>query len=180
MGVNGLHGKALISQIQSLRRAVIPSKWLRPWVYKTSFSSVKATPTCTPHQSDLQEDQGEDPIEAHSEVHSAMPERTGVAVEIGPYIGQPLIIGMQFKACKPCLSLLANDNLCIGIEAVGCVGSGRMMSISFAPFSGRCFIEHENGFTFQTKALPSIRGVSEGRAWIHVTERGGIRFLLLY
>jgi len=79
---------------------------------------------------------------------------------------------MRFAAGGP-----VYDNLCIGIEAVGCIGSGHMMSVSFAPFSGTCFIQHEDGFTIQTKVLPSIHEVSEVYAWIHVTGKGGIRFL---
>jgi hypothetical protein len=92
-------------------------------------------------------------------------------VAVGTELGHPLIIGMKFAGVGP-----VNDSLTIGVEAVGFLGSNRLMSIAFAPFSGSCFIEHE-GVTIQAKVLPSIPEASECRAWIHVTEKGGIRFL---
>jgi len=165
---NGLRGKAIISQIVALKRCVTLSKRLEPSVVRTSFCSVKATPMFTPHQDDLQYDESADTIQ----MYSAKQGRTGVAVTVGANIGQPLIIGMQFAAATP-----LDDSLCVGIEAVGCIGSGRLVSISFAPFSGTCFIENECGVAIQTSALPSVREASEGCAWIHVTEKGGIRFL---
>mmetsp|Transcript_66010 Transcript_66010/g.115516 ORF Transcript_66010/g.115516 Transcript_66010/m.115516 type:complete len:303 (+) Transcript_66010:1-909(+) len=161
---NGLRGKQLVSQIESLRRAVIPSKWLKAWIVQTSFCSIKTTPKCTLHPSGFRGGRSIHDIEEYPGPGSA-------AIAVGANIGQPLIIGMQLAAAGP-----VNDNLCIGIEAMGCKGSGRMMSISFAPFSGKCFIEYENRLIIQSKALPSVLEVSEGRAWIHVTEKGGIRF----
>merc|ERR1719221_1348121 len=158
----------MVSQIESLKRGVSLSRWLKPAVVKTSFCSVKATPLSTPHPFVLQDDQSEETVQ----VYSSKQGRTGVAVTVGTHIGQPLIIGMQFAAAGA-----VDDNLCVGFEAVGSVGSGHLVSIAFAPFSGTCFIEHESGVTTQTKALPSVRGASEGRAWIHVTDKGGIRFL---
>jgi hypothetical protein len=140
---------------------------MKPWIAKTSLCSVKASPTCIPYSSDLYEGLDEDV----AEVVAARPDRIAVAVAVGTNVGQPLIIGMKFAAAGP-----VNDNLCIGIEALGCIGSGRTISIAFAPFSGRCFIEHE-GITIQAKALPNVLKVSEGCAWIHVTDKGGIRFL---
>jgi hypothetical protein len=110
----------------------------------------------------------EDAIEAYS----ARKSRAGVAVAMGSHIGQPLIIGIQFTKADP-----LDYNVCIGIEAVGCLGSGHMMSVSFAPFAGICFIDYENGFSMQTEALPSVHDISDGCAWIQVTEKGGMRFL---
>jgi len=67
-----------------------------------------------------------------------------------------------------------------------CVGCGRrrlrtaervvLWTDCFAPFSGTCFVEHDD-VTMQTQALPSASGVLEGRAWVHVTKKGGVRFL---
>jgi len=106
-------------------------------------------------------------------VRSSKPNRAGVAIAGGTYLGQPLVIGMKFTA-----SGAANDNFCIGVTASGSISSGRMMAVSFAPFSGRCFIEHENKqLTMQTQALPSAVEVLEGCVWVQVTEKGGIRFL---
>lgn len=166
---NGLRGKSLISQIQSLKRGVALSNWLKPSVVKTSFCSVKATPILsTSDPVDFYDDESDN----NFALYSAKQSRTGVAVTVGTNIGQPMVIGMKFAATGP-----VDDNFCVGIEAVGFAGGDHMMSVSFAPFSGICFIEHENGVTIKTKALPFVRDVREGYVWIHVTEKGGIRFL---
>merc|ERR1719265_1068323 len=83
-----------------------------------------------------------------------------------------MCIGMKFK-----VNGAVDDNMCIGITAVGSSRSGRMMGISFAPCSGRCFVEHENKLTMMTQALPDAPEVREGHVWVHVTEKGGIRFI---
>jgi hypothetical protein len=168
------HGKDVISQIQSLKRnLIVPQEHLRrQWIAKTSCCSVNITPaSCALHPSELHEPQNEPQSETVVEVHLAKPRRLCLAVTVGTKLGQPLVIGMKFAAAGP-----VNDNLCIGIRAAGYQdGERRMMSISFSPFSGNCFIEHDD-VTLQANALPSVE-VSKGRAWMHVTENGDIRFL---
>mmetsp|Transcript_779 Transcript_779/g.1452 ORF Transcript_779/g.1452 Transcript_779/m.1452 type:complete len:317 (+) Transcript_779:33-983(+) len=163
---NSLHGKELISQIMFSRRAVFPPKCWRPWIKKTSFRSLKATPhLCVPCGGQSNRIAG---------VGSAKPDRACVVMPVGAYRGQTLVVGVKFAAAKP-----IEDSLRIGIEAIECPCSGRMMSISLAPFSGMSFIEHENGLTMLSQALPreAWPHAVEGCVWIHVTEKGGIRFL---
>lgn len=159
----GFQGKRLVSGMTSWRRAVFPSKSWRPWIVETSFCSVKATPTLgDPH--DVQSDETVAKFKPK-------PTRSSIAVAVGANRGENLVVGMKIAAAGP-----VNDNVCIAIEALGCPCSGRMMAISFAPFSGNCFIEHENGLTMQTEALPNIPEVLEVRVWASVTEKGDIRF----
>jgi len=163
---NGLRGKELISAMTCYRRAfhTPPKRW-RPWIVQTAFHSVRATP----HPSNLHERQ----CDGTAGMHPAKPVRAGIAVTVGTERGQPLVVGMKFSATGP-----VDDKFCIGVEAAGGPGHRMcpLMTISFAPFSGICFVEHDE-ITMQTQALPSVPGVSEGCAWIHVTERGGVRFL---
>lgn len=164
---NSLHGKELMSQITSIRRAVFPPKCWRPWIIETSFHSLKATPhLCVPCQGQSEHIVG---------VGWAKPDRACVVIPVGACRGQALVVGVKFAAAGP-----VDDSLRIGIEAVECPCTGRMMSVSFAPCSGMFFIEHENGSTMRTQALPSDCAWGhevEGSVWIHVTEKGGIRFL---
>lgn len=102
-------------------------------------------------------------------MHPAKPDRATVAVTAYTDLGQPLVIGMKFVATGP-----VNDSLCLGVTTSGTSG---WMNFSFAPFSGRCFIEHESKGTLQTQAMPCVSEVFEGHVWIHVTDEGELRFL---
>jgi hypothetical protein len=72
----------------------------------------------------------------------------------------------------------AADGLCIAILAAAGHCCVCHMSISFAPFSGHCFVELENdGPVMQTSALPSVCDALEGYVWVQITEKGSMRFL---
>lgn len=163
LGESGLHGKKLISKMMSFRRTVLPSTWWRPWITETALHSIKALPNLD----DLFEGQ----IGDTGGAFSSRPYRASVAVAAGTKRGQILVIGMKFAAAGP-----VDDNLCIGLAAIGCNSNGSIISISFAPFSGRCFIEYDNKLTMQAQALPSSPEALEGYVWIQVTEWGRIRF----
>jgi hypothetical protein len=151
-------GKMLIFEMLSHRRAVLaPESW-KPWINATSISSIKVEPYLT---------QGLSPC------FTPKPYRASIPVAAGVFRGKTLTVGMRFKAAGP-----VGNNLCIGI-----VGTGRNLRcqtilIGLAPFTGRCFIEHDQ-IAMQAQALPLIGVPSayEGHVWCHVTEEGAIRFL---
>lgn len=167
-----LHGKSLIAELIRCRRTVlVPASW-KPWITETSFCSIKATPHVAA--------QSQDVLGASPDL-SAKPYLASIPVAVGANRGQSLIVGMAFKGAGP-----VNDNLCIGVKGVRrCLScqkmclSCRTVFVSFAPFSGKCFVEH-NGVTMQTQALPHFSQASpymDGVVWCHVTEKGAIRFL---
>merc|ERR1711977_104491 len=117
---------------------------------------------------------GSQDVSGESPGLAAKPYLASIPVAVGANRGQTFVVGMAFTGAGP-----VNDNLCIGVKGVRrCLScqkmclSCRTVFVSFAPFSGKCFIEH-NGVTMQTQALPYMEGV----VWCHVTEKGAIRFL---
>jgi len=160
----GFCGKKLACEMALARNAFnvcgkpgMLSRW-SPWIIETSTSSIKVLP----HPNGFYERQSEG---------AECPDRASIALAVGTVLGQPLVRGMKLLASGP-----VDDNLWFGVEA-DLDGEG-WVSISFAPFSGKCFIELA-GQMFQTQALPSASHTFplEVYVWIHITEEGGIRFL---
>lgn len=176
-----LHGKRLITELMRYRRTVLVSASWKPWIVETSFCSVKATTHVAPQSEDrFGELSGFPP----------KPFQASIPVAVGADRGKALVVGMAFTGSGP-----IDDNLCIGIVGVkrclscktafdslphfGCCLSCQTVFVSFAPFSGKCFIEHDE-ITVQTQALPHVRQNSPytaGIVWCHVTEDGAIRFM---
>mmetsp|Transcript_44263 Transcript_44263/g.137858 ORF Transcript_44263/g.137858 Transcript_44263/m.137858 type:complete len:309 (+) Transcript_44263:102-1028(+) len=155
----GVRGKIMIAELRLLRRTLfVPKSWT-PKICQTCFNSVKALPCAL-----ARDPAGPSP---------AVPEQAGVALATGALRGQPLVVGMKIVSTGS-----VGDGACVGIEAVSSPEVGVSMSVSFAPFTGRCFIQHPwDGPTMQTQALPTVHGASSLVAWIQVTEDGGVRFL---
>jgi hypothetical protein len=150
--------KMLIFEMLSHRRAVLaPESW-KPWINATSISSIKVEPYLT---------QGLSPC------FTAKPYRASIPVAAGVFRGKTLTVGMRFKAAGP-----VGNNLCIGIVGTGRNVRCQTILIGLAPFTGRCFIEHDQ-IAMQAQALPLIGVPSayEGHVWCHVTEEGSVRFL---
>mmetsp|Transcript_44264 Transcript_44264/g.137865 ORF Transcript_44264/g.137865 Transcript_44264/m.137865 type:complete len:309 (+) Transcript_44264:89-1015(+) len=155
----GVRGKIMIAELRLLQRTLFLPKAWTPWICPTCFNSVKAVPGA--------------PARDPAGPPPALPEQAGVAVATGAHRGQPLVVGMTMASAGS-----VGDAACVGIEAVSSPEVGVSMSVSFAPFTGRCFIQHPwDGPTMQTQALPTVHGASSLVAWIQVTEDGGVRFL---
>jgi len=173
-----IQGKRLIAELIRYRRTVLVLDSWKPWITETSFCSIAAAPHVAAQTGDRF---GELPYQTN---------QASIPVAVGANRGQSFVVGMGFSGAGP-----VNDNLCIGVTGVrrcpscqaasvssphfGCCLSCRRVFVSFAPFSGKCFIEHDD-ITMQTHAMPHVRRSSpcmEGIVWCHVTEKGAIRFL---
>jgi len=159
-----LQGKMLVSEMRDYRRAVIASPLWEPWITQMSFCSIKVTPNVAFQSGDIFGESPELPTK---------PDQANIPVAVGSNRGQTLIFGMEFAAAGR-----IDDGLYIGI-----VGTGRNLYcqtvlVSFAPFSGKCFIEHDDGIAFQALPRPcQVLPWMEGYVWCRVTEKGSIQFV---
>jgi len=163
--------KQFVQELKLLRRTIFSPEAWRPWIGQESFCSLKVAPrlqdpTEDVHSAAVREDDDVD----HWNMMSAQPCQA-VAVSIGASLGQSLVVGIKIVPEGP-----LNDDICLGIEACGSV---KTMSVTMAPFSGHCFIQHAGrGPTMKTAALQSLDVVPESlRVWIQVTGSGAVRFL---
>lgn len=161
----GLRGKQLIAEMEAYRRTVLPSDELKPWVSQTSDNSIQIRPQAFQSEPDTRE----------NGLGTAAPvklDEASIPFAVGAYRQQSLVVGMKFMATGP-----VGKNLCIGIQSTSCCVCGQTMSVLFSPFSGSCFIDH-NGNIEEMQALPASPSAAVSvRAWIHLMEDGGMRFL---
>jgi hypothetical protein len=156
-------GKQLISQMMSYRRVVLPAAGLHPWITKTSDNSIKIEPRLGIQSAP----------DSKTKVAPVRPNKASICGAVGSNRGDSLVVGMKFVAAGP-----VNDNLCLGIKSICCFHCGRKMSIWLAPFSGRCFIEDDDGLVKHTEVLPPGPAAAlEGHVWIHLRKDGDVRFL---
>lgn len=173
----GYTGKSLICELRLLERAVFPHKAWRPWITETSFCSVKALPSLP--SSDEASATSDEMNRRQYDGAFGPPYQASVAVSRGAYRGQPLVVGVKIGSIG-----IVEDAFCIGVEAIQDVESGNgwclgiQVSLLFAPFSGKCYIQTGvYGPWIDTQMLPTLHAAPELCAWAQVTENGSIRFL---
>ncbi|CAE7642202.1 NRPB10L [Symbiodinium sp. CCMP2456] len=167
---SGVQGKAFLRELRLLRQAVFPPKSWCPAIQETSFSILKVLP-CT---------QAED-TDSHAQRDALVPVEAAVPLATGTRLGQPLAAGMELKAAND-ESLKAEDvssGFCLGVEICSNPADDRSMSVMFAPFAGLCYMQYGGErCVMSATVLPPVEGtVSALRAWVQVTEEGGLFFL---
>jgi len=166
--------KQFVQELKLLRRTISSPEAWKPWISQESFCSLKVVARLQDpnvlediHSAVVQEDDDVD----YWNMFWDQPCQA-VAVSIGASLGQSLVVGIKIVPEGP-----LNDDICLGIEACGSV---RSMSLTLAPFSGHCFIQHAagRGPTMRTAALQCLDVVPDSlRVWIQVTGSGAVRFL---
>lgn len=160
-----LQSKKVMADLVRYRRTVLVSSLWSPWVTETSFCSIAATPHAAAEK---------EGISRERQRLVAKPHKATLLVAVGQDRGTALVAGMKFSGTGP-----VNDSLCFSIVGKGPCLCCQSVVISFAPFSGKCFIQ-QGEITMQILALPQVCQYfpyMEGTAWCHVTEEGSVQFL---
>eukprot|EP00930_Biecheleria_cincta_P027762 TRINITY_DN19434_c0_g1_i2.p1 TRINITY_DN19434_c0_g1~~TRINITY_DN19434_c0_g1_i2.p1 ORF type:complete len:344 (-),score=55.62 TRINITY_DN19434_c0_g1_i2:379-1335(-) len=172
----GFPWKQWVHELKMLRRLVLPPKTWQPWISSQSFCSLKFIPQ-TWDASDIQSmqlrsSQGApavvDDITSYPSLR--VPSQAAVAVSVGVFHGQPLLVSMRIET-----EGTAGDDICLGIELCG---DTKAMSLMLAPCSGHCFIKHAgSGPLMRADVFESVDSPVSIQVWIQVFETGAIRFL---
>lgn len=160
-------GAHLIRELHLLKQSIFPTKAWEPWICKNSFRGVKAFG----HSSETNHAHDHD---AHHQHWDSCPYQATLAVAAGSFLGQSYVTGMRLSSIGP-----AGDDVCVGVEASGQRETCLMMSVMFAPYTGRMYVKYAgNGPEMQAQVLPQLSDSDIAvNAWLEVTEKGAVRFL---